>query len=225
MTWNISAGSKVYSLHWVLLCYKAGLISCAQLTYPLTAPIDVAPLTEHRPIATLAHKLDRVLFKSVDPIPYCVPLSHSTLSPGVHWLQEPRSGVYNFTPWLQNIPDVNEFAFERLPPFVKSSRDEVLDLDSPCDSWATDIRFPGLVGARETRKEKIWWLDLILDWNAIASILPHLWLSSARPFPSQWAFPMYGSCHSRLHRRFCSSHETPSPGSSQLVSGCRPRSV
>lgn len=28
---------------------------------------DVAPLTEQRPIATLAHKLDRVLFKCVRP--------------------------------------------------------------------------------------------------------------------------------------------------------------
>ena len=31
--------------------------------YLLIFPVDVAPLTKHRPIATLAHKLDRVLFK------------------------------------------------------------------------------------------------------------------------------------------------------------------
>lgn len=46
-------------------------------------------------------------------------------SPGVHWLQDPRSRVYNFTPWLQRIPQVNDFAFERLTGFVKSSRDDV----------------------------------------------------------------------------------------------------
>ncbi|KAF8895406.1 mitochondrial protein Pet127-domain-containing protein [Infundibulicybe gibba] len=48
------------------------------------------------------------------------------LSPGVHWLQDPRSRVYNFTPWLETIPKVTEFAFERLAGFVKSSRDEDL---------------------------------------------------------------------------------------------------
>ena len=49
----------------------------------------------------------------------------SVCSPGVHWLQDPRSRVYNFTPWLENIPKVTDFAFERLSGFVKSSRDEV----------------------------------------------------------------------------------------------------
>ncbi|KAF8964217.1 mitochondrial protein Pet127-domain-containing protein [Flammula alnicola] len=71
--------------------------------------VDVAPRSEHLPVSTLAHGLDRVLF-----------------NPGVHWLQDPRSHVYNFTPWLEKIPKVNDFAFERLTGFVKSSRDEDL---------------------------------------------------------------------------------------------------
>ena len=120
---NILASSKEYSDPWAPLYYKARLL-CIWRSHTLTALVDVVPLTEHRPIATLAHKLDRVLFKCV-LTPRTVLLPHSVSSPGVHWLQEPRSGVYNFTPWLQNIPDVNEFAFERLPAFVKSSRDEV----------------------------------------------------------------------------------------------------
>ncbi|KIM43393.1 hypothetical protein M413DRAFT_444219 [Hebeloma cylindrosporum] len=70
---------------------------------------DVEPVNEHLPVDTLAHGLDRVLF-----------------NPGVHWLQDPRSRVYNFTPWLQRIPKVNDFAFERLIGFVSSSRDEDL---------------------------------------------------------------------------------------------------
>ncbi|KAJ7505395.1 mitochondrial protein Pet127-domain-containing protein [Mycena galericulata] len=70
---------------------------------------DLAPTTEHKPIATLEHGLERVLF-----------------NPGVHWLQDPRSRVYNFPPHLENIPKVTEFAFERLPGFIKSSRDEDL---------------------------------------------------------------------------------------------------
>ncbi|KAJ3515386.1 hypothetical protein NLJ89_g1789 [Agrocybe chaxingu] len=70
---------------------------------------DVPPRNKHLPISTLKHNLDRVLF-----------------SPGVHWLQDPRSRVYNFSPWLEKIPKVNDFAFERLAGFIKSSRDEDL---------------------------------------------------------------------------------------------------
>ncbi|KAF7346212.1 hypothetical protein MSAN_01848100 [Mycena sanguinolenta] len=78
---------------------------------PSDKPIleDVAPTSEHRPIATLEHGLERVLF-----------------NPGVHWLQDPRSRVYNFSPHLESLPKVTEFAFERLPGFIKSSRDEDL---------------------------------------------------------------------------------------------------
>ncbi|KLO16780.1 Pet127-domain-containing protein [Schizopora paradoxa] len=60
-------------------------------------------------IANLAHGLDRVLF-----------------NPGVHWMQDPRSRVYNFSPYLQTIPDVKDFAFEKVQTFVKSSRDDSL---------------------------------------------------------------------------------------------------
>ncbi|KAI5117916.1 hypothetical protein M0805_001996 [Coniferiporia weirii] len=70
---------------------------------------DVEPPTERAPIASLAHGLDRVLF-----------------NPGVHWLRDPRSRVHNFTPYIQRIPDIKDFAFERLTPFVQSSRDSVM---------------------------------------------------------------------------------------------------
>ncbi|KAJ7784643.1 mitochondrial protein Pet127-domain-containing protein [Mycena metata] len=78
---------------------------------PLDEPIlqDLPPTSQHHPIATLEHGLERVLF-----------------NPGVHWLQDPRSRVYNFPPHLENIPKVTEFAFERLPGFIKSSRDKDL---------------------------------------------------------------------------------------------------
>ncbi|KAJ7935565.1 mitochondrial protein Pet127-domain-containing protein [Mycena leptocephala] len=75
---------------------------------PSEKPV-LQPTTEHKPIATLEHGLERVLF-----------------NPGVHWLQDPRSRVYNFPPHLENIPKVTDFAFERLPGFIKSSRDEDL---------------------------------------------------------------------------------------------------
>lgn len=46
-------------------------------------------------------------------------------SPGVYWLQDPRSGVYNFTTWLESIPNVKDFAFDRVTGFIRSSGDEV----------------------------------------------------------------------------------------------------
>lgn len=64
------------------------------------------------PIPTLQHGLDRVLF-----------------NPGVHWLQDPHSRVYNFPPELQAMPAFTSFAYERVNTFVTSSKDpELADL-------------------------------------------------------------------------------------------------
>ena len=54
---------------------------------------------------------------------FCVLTSHS--SPGVQWLQDPRSHVYSYTTWLEKIIPLKNFAFERLPSFLPSSRDQV----------------------------------------------------------------------------------------------------
>ncbi|EJD41266.1 Pet127-domain-containing protein [Auricularia subglabra TFB-10046 SS5] len=67
------------------------------------------PGFQQPPIARLAHGLDRVLF-----------------NPGVHWMRDPHSGVYNFPPYLQRLPDVREFDFGRLHPYLRSSRDTTL---------------------------------------------------------------------------------------------------
>lgn len=64
-------------------------------------PIDPGPQS---PIATLAHGLDRVLF-----------------NPGIHWLQDPRSQVYNFDPYLQGIMQPDDFDYSALPPYIRPS--------------------------------------------------------------------------------------------------------
>ncbi|ORX88960.1 Pet127-domain-containing protein, partial [Basidiobolus meristosporus CBS 931.73] len=69
-------------------------------------PAVQGPLTD---IAHLAHDLDRVLF-----------------NPGVHFLQDPRSKVYNFDPYLKNILSPSEFDFDALQPYITSSKDENL---------------------------------------------------------------------------------------------------
>ncbi|KAG8715955.1 hypothetical protein FRC08_009993 [Ceratobasidium sp. 394] len=64
------------------------------------------------PVPALQHGLDRVLF-----------------NPGVHWLQDPHSRVYNFPPELQAMPAFTSFAYERVNGFITSSKDtELADL-------------------------------------------------------------------------------------------------
>ena len=48
------------------------------------------------------------------------------LSPGVYQLQDTRSRVFNFDPYLQKIMPVAEFNFDALKEYITSSRDELL---------------------------------------------------------------------------------------------------
>ncbi|KAF8340535.1 mitochondrial protein Pet127-domain-containing protein [Cantharellus anzutake] len=57
------------------------------------------------PIPRLAHQLDRVLF---NPAPYM--------------LQDFKTGVYNFDSYLQTIPPVQDFSFDKISSFVPSSQ-------------------------------------------------------------------------------------------------------
>jgi hypothetical protein len=71
-------------------------------------PVD----TPRPPVPMLSYGLDRVLF-----------------NPGVYRLQDPRSRVYNFDPYLEKIMPVNEFDFDTLSEYKTSSKDdELLDL-------------------------------------------------------------------------------------------------
>ncbi|MCJ1393798.1 hypothetical protein MMC18_006674 [Xylographa bjoerkii] len=60
-------------------------------------------------VPRLSYGLDRVLF-----------------NPGVYHLQDPRSRVYNFDPYLQSIMPVSEFDFTALKEYITSSRDTSL---------------------------------------------------------------------------------------------------
>jgi len=68
-------------------------------------PIDKEPLE----VPNLAYGLERVLF-----------------NPGVYHLQDPRSRVFNFDPYLQTIMPVSEFDFNALKQYITSSRDKTL---------------------------------------------------------------------------------------------------
>ncbi|KAK6506964.1 hypothetical protein TWF481_005421 [Arthrobotrys musiformis] len=69
-------------------------------------PIDLEQNVELRP---LSHGLDRVLF-----------------NPGVTFLRDPRSRVYNFDPYLDTIMPVDEFDFDALGDYITSSKDTTL---------------------------------------------------------------------------------------------------
>lgn len=77
----------------------------------LSTKLEYAPLQVpgQEQVPVLRHKLSRVLF-----------------SPGIHYLQDPRTGVFNFNPYLQNILPVGEFDFDAITTFVTASKDTVL---------------------------------------------------------------------------------------------------
>lgn len=62
-------------------------------------------------VPNLSHDLSRVLF-----------------NPGIYQLQDPRSRVYNFDPYLEKIMPVSEFDFRVLKEYITSSRDNNLRL-------------------------------------------------------------------------------------------------
>lgn len=53
-------------------------------------------------------------------------LSRVLFNPGVYHLQDPRSRVYNFDPYLEQLLPVSEFKFEELNPYQTSSEDDTL---------------------------------------------------------------------------------------------------
>lgn len=73
-------------------------------------PLDLVPVQTKQPsIPTLTHDLQRVLF-----------------NPGIYQLQDPRSRVYNFDPYLKSIMPVTDFDFTALKNYKTSSQDDTL---------------------------------------------------------------------------------------------------
>ncbi|EHY56592.1 hypothetical protein HRR83_002323 [Exophiala dermatitidis] len=77
-------------------------LKVAQLDGFALVPVEVA----RSKVPTLSHDLPRVLF-----------------NPGVYQLQDPRSRVWNFDPYLGNIMPVSEFNYDALNRYITSSED------------------------------------------------------------------------------------------------------
>ncbi|KLU90153.1 mitochondrial membrane protein Pet127 [Magnaporthiopsis poae ATCC 64411] len=74
------------------------------------AELELTPIDKPQPpVPNLQYGLDRVLF-----------------NPGVYQLQDPRSRVYNFDPFLSTIMPTHEFDFNALKRYVTSSKDNTL---------------------------------------------------------------------------------------------------
>jgi hypothetical protein len=72
--------------------------------------LELTPIEKiQEKVPTLSYGLERVLF-----------------NPGVYHLQDPRSRVINFDPYLQKIMPVDEFDFNALKEYITSSRDATL---------------------------------------------------------------------------------------------------
>jgi len=73
------------------------------------ALVPVQPTEEQAPVPRLSYGLDRALF-----------------NPGVYHLQDPRSRVFNFDPYLSRIMPIKEFDFNALKDYITSSKDVTL---------------------------------------------------------------------------------------------------
>jgi hypothetical protein len=74
------------------------------------ASLSLTPVQKRQPpVPGLSYGLERALF-----------------NPGVYHLQDPRSRVFNFDPYLQTIMPVNEFDFTALKQYITSSKDTTL---------------------------------------------------------------------------------------------------
>jgi hypothetical protein len=72
--------------------------------------LSLTPVLKPQPqVPSLSYGLERVLF-----------------NPGVYHLQDPRSRVFNFDPYLAKIMPVSEFDFNALKQYITSSQDETL---------------------------------------------------------------------------------------------------
>ena len=72
--------------------------------------LNLVPIEKAQPaVPPVSYGLDRVLF-----------------NPGVYQLQDPRSRVFNFDPYLSKIMPIQEFDFNALKQYITSSKDDTL---------------------------------------------------------------------------------------------------
>ncbi|KAH3688366.1 hypothetical protein WICPIJ_000653 [Wickerhamomyces pijperi] len=94
---------------------KKDFIGTSRISPQVTKYTSLAHLNTKNEIPTLKHQLSRVLFSG----------------PGannVEYLKDPRTGVFNYTPYLSDlsITHPSQFDFSKVTPYVTSSKDQKL---------------------------------------------------------------------------------------------------
>jgi len=90
-----------------------------QLTSRINANLStVADISDYhlQPISAITREIPRLSYD----------LSRVLFNPGVYQLQDPRSRVWNFDPYLGKIIPVSEFNFDALNKYITSSQDDTL---------------------------------------------------------------------------------------------------
>lgn len=105
-------------------------------------------------------------------------------SPTVHFLRDPHSNVYTFDPRLESIPTAEEFAFDRLPPYITASRDEVSDMRFAGTSFplTPSHLFAGSIEYRGEARPYLLWFYIYSDRRAEPDLLPDQWRPWRRRF-------------------------------------------
>ncbi|CEP14617.1 hypothetical protein [Parasitella parasitica] len=89
--------------------FKRELLKGNWIELPENVTYTSVPPPNHVQVPTLAHGLEKVLF-----------------NPGVHFLQDPETKLYNFTSYLENITQPVDFDYDSLQPYITSSKDTSL---------------------------------------------------------------------------------------------------
>lgn len=97
-------------------------------TSPQRTAIRIADLNpdDLQTIAATNASITPVYVEDIDVPQLSFDLHRVLFNPGVYQLQDPRSRLYNFDPYLEKIMPVTEFDFEALNAYVTSSEDDKL---------------------------------------------------------------------------------------------------
>ncbi len=122
-------------------------------------------------IPLLQHNMRSVLERSVNSIAPCLTCLTRLFRTGVHWIRDPDTGKYNFPEYLETIPQVADFAFDRLPGFVPSSQDKVYPAFASASAGLYSFLWIETSRASEESELQLRGLDVIPDGYSCPNIL------------------------------------------------------
>ncbi|OHE97786.1 hypothetical protein CORC01_06991 [Colletotrichum orchidophilum] len=128
---RLSGGDKTPVVAAAAAAAAAGLSAANDRKSPTAKPKK--PKKSEKPLVNVK----RVRASTLELVPVHIPdapevprlaygLDRALFNPGVYHMQDPRSRVYNFDPYLSNIMPINEFDFNALQKYVTSSKDTTL---------------------------------------------------------------------------------------------------